>query len=265
MQSPPGSQQTRPQPGFPRPQLITQTIPTRSHRLSFHTAEPPQPLEPSSSLHTGPPTAYPGRTSNDNERHRLQLPGLHELLSPVSRPSPSSPLSWPPQSSDLSVDPSQRSASGYPFPSASASHYANGQPLGSADTRQRDTFGPPPLTSPHAAPYVPQHRPPHPDLNGSNGQLHPGYGTHYMMPPYPAYNPDSMYSDVRRDSAFPASSGTITTSECVGQRQIAGRGLCYIYKDGSVVPTVIDGEAVNPVWGTTKAGKARKRLAQACL
>lgn len=53
--------------------------------------------------------------------------------------------------------------------------------------------------------------------------------------------------------------------QCVGQRHIPGEGLCYVFKDGSTCPTVIDGEPVNPLWGTTKAGKARKRLAQACL
>jgi len=54
-------------------------------------------------------------------------------------------------------------------------------------------------------------------------------------------------------------------TQIVGQRDIPGEGLCYVFKDGSTCPTVIDGEPVNPLWGTTKAGKARKRLAQACL
>jgi hypothetical protein len=53
--------------------------------------------------------------------------------------------------------------------------------------------------------------------------------------------------------------------QIAGQRDILGEGLCYVFKDGSTCPTVIDGEPVNPLWGTTKAGKARKRLAQACL
>jgi hypothetical protein len=41
--------------------------------------------------------------------------------------------------------------------------------------------------------------------------------------------------------------------------------MCYIYEDGSFCRVVIDGEPVNPSWGITKAGKPRKRLAQACL
>lgn len=45
---------------------------------------------------------------------------------------------------------------------------------------------------------------------------------------------------------------------------IAGKGLCFIYDDGTVCQKVINGDAVNPKWGTTKAGKPRKRLGQAC-
>lgn len=53
-------------------------------------------------------------------------------------------------------------------------------------------------------------------------------------------------------------------SQCVGTQELPGKGLCYVYEDGSTLPAVIDGEQVNPSWGITKAGKPRKRLAQAC-
>ncbi|KAI9685908.1 MAG: hypothetical protein M1822_004186 [Bathelium mastoideum] len=52
---------------------------------------------------------------------------------------------------------------------------------------------------------------------------------------------------------------------CIGQREIEGEGTCWVFADGSYYRTVVDGEPVNPDWGLTKAGKARKRLAQACL
>ncbi|RHZ53980.1 Zn(II)2Cys6 transcription factor [Aspergillus thermomutatus] len=51
----------------------------------------------------------------------------------------------------------------------------------------------------------------------------------------------------------------------VDERYIEGEGWCYIYADGSHCPKTIDGVAVNANWGVTKAGKPRKRLAQACL
>ena len=50
----------------------------------------------------------------------------------------------------------------------------------------------------------------------------------------------------------------------VSEEFIAGRGICYVYDDGTVCPKNIDGDNVNPAWGITKAGKPRKRLAQAC-
>jgi hypothetical protein len=45
---------------------------------------------------------------------------------------------------------------------------------------------------------------------------------------------------------------------------IEGKGLCYVYEDGSICPKTVGGDVVNPKWGTTKAGKPRKRLGQAC-
>ncbi|KAL5338059.1 hypothetical protein BJX70DRAFT_215935 [Aspergillus crustosus] len=51
----------------------------------------------------------------------------------------------------------------------------------------------------------------------------------------------------------------------VDERHIEGEGLCYIYADGSHCPKLVDGIPVNANWGITKAGKPRKRLAQACL
>ncbi|PVI00469.1 hypothetical protein DM02DRAFT_527035 [Periconia macrospinosa] len=57
----------------------------------------------------------------------------------------------------------------------------------------------------------------------------------------------------------------VRSSRCVGQREVPGEGLCYVYEDGSYCRAIIDGEPVNPSWGITKAGKPRKRLAQACL
>lgn len=50
-------------------------------------------------------------------------------------------------------------------------------------------------------------------------------------------------------------------SEC----ETARNGECYVYEDGNTCPKMIDGEVVNPLWGVTKSGKARKRQPQACL
>ena len=62
-----------------------------------------------------------------------------------------------------------------------------------------------------------------------------------------------------------SSRAPIRSKHCIGQQEVAGQGLCYVFDDGSWCRVVIDGEPVNPSWGVTKAGKPRKRLAQACL
>lgn len=36
---------------------------------------------------------------------------------------------------------------------------------------------------------------------------------------------------------------------------IPGKGLCYVYDDGTICPKEINGDAVNPEWGVTKAGE----------
>lgn len=51
----------------------------------------------------------------------------------------------------------------------------------------------------------------------------------------------------------------------VDEKYIEGEGLCYIYADGSHCPKAVEGVPVNANWGITKAGRPRKRLAQACL
>lgn len=56
-----------------------------------------------------------------------------------------------------------------------------------------------------------------------------------------------------------------TAPRYLGLRHVPGQGPCHYYDDGTFCKTIIAGEPVNPAWGVTKAGKPRKRLAQACL
>ncbi|KAH6638761.1 hypothetical protein C7974DRAFT_305128 [Boeremia exigua] len=80
-----------------------------------------------------------------------------------------------------------------------------------------------------------------------------------------------MYDDMEENSrpvrrrVDALSRAPVRASRCIAQREMPGEGLCYIYEDGTFCRAVIDGEPVNPSWGITKAGKPRKRLAQACL
>lgn len=40
----------------------------------------------------------------------------------------------------------------------------------------------------------------------------------------------------------------------IREDEVPGKGRCYVYDDGSVCPKEVDGDTVNPKWGTTKAG-----------
>jgi hypothetical protein len=81
----------------------------------------------------------------------------------------------------------------------------------------------------------------------------------------PSHDDQMDMSKPMRRRADILSRAPVRASRCVGQREITGEGLCYVYEDGSYCRAIIDGEPVNPSWGITKAGKPRKRLAQACL
>jgi len=81
---------------------------------------------------------------------------------------------------------------------------------------------------------------------------------------HPHDDPMDMARPMRRRTDI-LSRAPVRSTRCVGQRDIPGEGLCYVYEDGTYCRAIIDGEPVNPSWGITKAGKPRKRLAQACL
>ncbi|KAK2763093.1 hypothetical protein FQN54_009727 [Arachnomyces sp. PD_36] len=109
---------------------------------------------------------------------------------------------------------------------------------------------------------------PPPDVNHPNpishyhqGQLpyHPNLANTSDIPSVPIPNLPNTTSDIltpKPQSLLP---------HVIDEQIIGGEGLCYIYSDGSYCPKLIDGEPVNADWGVTKAGKPRKRLAQACI
>lgn len=72
-------------------------------------------------------------------------------------------------------------------------------------------------------------------------------------------------SDLSSPESGSRRKGSTVLPHVVDERYIDGEGICYIYADGSYCPKAIEGIPVNANWGVTKAGKPRKRLAQACL
>lgn len=59
--------------------------------------------------------------------------------------------------------------------------------------------------------------------------------------------------------------GARPTLKYLGIKHHPGEGAFHVYEDGYRIPSQVDGVMVNPQWGLTKAKKARKRLAVACL
>lgn len=98
---------------------------------------------------------------------------------------------------------------------------------------------------------------------------------HHSQPPYardlpnaeasPASDPSSLSGEISFRSGSPTGPDQPQLAHVVDERFIEGEGICYVYSDGSHCPKLIDGEPVNANWGITKAGKPRKRLAQACI
>ncbi|KLJ12472.1 hypothetical protein EMPG_12499 [Blastomyces silverae] len=81
----------------------------------------------------------------------------------------------------------------------------------------------------------------------------------------PASGPSSLSGEISFRSGSPPGPNQSRLAHVVEERFIEGEGICYVYSDGTHCPKQIDGEPVNANWGVTKAGKPRKRLAQACI
>lgn len=258
-----------------------------NRRPSMVQAESLRPMEPASMGNA--PTPYLPARIGDSNQPRQQLPGLQELLSPPLRTGPPSySPNWPSVNNSQSGWSESRgvSSNGQHKPTQVLSVPFNPTPPPfhrlSLDVSPNDRFSqsaskapigtrpslpapppPPPLRriSDFQGPCVPDQ--PTQSAPGVDGMVQPQSQT--ASP----YREDTDGDIARRLNATQEMRNAPPPSnyslQCVGQRHIPGEGLCYVFKDGSTCPTIIDGEPVNPLWGTTKAGKARKRLAQACL
>jgi hypothetical protein len=246
-----------------------------------------RPMEPASLGNA--PRPYLPASINDPHQPRQQLPGLQELLSPSLRTGPPSySHNWPSVNNSQSTwsDGLGSSANGQRRPSQVPAVPFNPTPPPfhrlSLEVSGADRFSQPTTIIPLGArPSFSAPPPPPPLRNLSDypasrlpDQLsHPTQGTDTIEPSHSqATSPYRQENDgdiARRLNATQGMRNAPPPSnyslQCVGQRHIPGEGMCYVFKDGSTCPTIIDGEPVNPLWGTTKAGKARKRLAQACL
>lgn len=252
---------------------------------------------PSIPSHGGPPASYQPYSTPHGEHHlprelsesqsNTRLPSLRTLLEPELLDKPSDhPLRQVASHSSHNASPPYRSSSPHlkrrhDFDSHIYSHYECNATAPQMSYAHRP---PPPLLHTEQQSTTPST----PGSALSTGSLeHQGHGSSQSLHDNTASNAFRQSSsasesmtilsshpvyDEAEDPVRPVrrridalSRAPVRASRCIAQREMPGEGLCYIYEDGTYCRAIIDGEPVNPSWGITKAGKPRKRLAQACL
>lgn len=249
------------------------------------------------------PSGTFSQTEGDHRRSRepsegqsitQRLPSLRTLLEPELLDKPSDyPLQQMAPQHRSNASPQYASSSPtlkrrLDFESHGQDHFERSVPVLQMSYVHRPPPPPPPPPPSHVQMDQQSATPSTPGSALSNGSMehhHPGsnQSLHDYNPINPFHQPstasDSMAALLNRPSYDEAEDPTrpvrrridalsrapVRSSRCIAQREMPGEGLCYIYEDGTYCRAIIDGEPVNPSWGITKAGKPRKRLAQACL
>ncbi|KAJ5381391.1 uncharacterized protein N7496_003819 [Penicillium cataractarum] len=205
-----------------------------------------------------------GTASAEPQRQRTeQLPSVRSLLTPAS--GPSSPPPYHPQTygTPTPIDPHRELS--YPY-----RHHDSTlppPPIGGQDRRRSESLphsqsaSLPPLS--HVAMPSPR------DMNHHHATTRSDPSTatmsHAQLPPHGAsYHDPATAGEISSPESISRPNPPAVLPHVVDERYIDGE-LCFVYADGSHQPKIVDGKPVNPNWGVTKAGKPRKRLAQACL
>lgn len=272
-------------------QLPPPSMPTR---LQFGTDLGPGFTEPTRyNTISDSRTSYDPHKSNPGEQPRRmyheQLPSVSQLLTPGSQSSvPNSPFS-PQHSPELSETrhsypssnrnsvperfcqtaaayPNQGGFSQVPFQTQQGEMMDprnHNFPINAQSTHIPSSYNPRQETiAAHYPTYTASSRQqytPHPPLVISSNA--PAQYYHAQQTSHDVSSPTSIGFDQNRQDAGPSIK---PLPRVVGEQDIPGQGLCWLYEDGSICKKVIDGEEVNAQWGITKAGKPRKRLAIAC-
>ena len=270
-----------------QPQLYTESRPA--------TRELPRPLEPRPeprpTLHSSLsdfPGAYrrrdefhdPLNVHLDLRIHGQNLPSVRDILSPNTQASVSSSYATPWQPSSVKPSSRQSGANSYAHPGVHPPMSIGTlyDPNHRYQDPQTRTFEVPmletnPVSRQPQSPYggwssgVPENA----DYGTERHDRAPSgpYMTNGVPSPYTPTAPDeSQYRTPALERTAPpayAPASAETQKKYLGVREMPGEGSYHIYEGGHRIPTQVDGDPVNPVWGLTKANKPRKRLALACL
>ncbi|KAL4804919.1 hypothetical protein BDV18DRAFT_152882 [Aspergillus unguis] len=211
-----------------------------------------------------------------NYQQKEQLPSVSQLLTPNAHssrsPSPYNPRAFGLYiASEDSGDPFQRArygeSSSYSYGSRPAVYESSRAYLDATVSPRPQNL--PPISHISAKPVERDISTcSSPNFITSHSPYSHGLSRHYTGSPGDRTPTAIPHTNITRPASYSADGDPVKNparQHVVDERYIEGEGLCYIYADGSHCPKIIDGVPVNANWGITKAGKPRKRLAQACL
>lgn len=213
-----------------------------------------------------------GRSQPSHQPAKEQLPSVSQLLTPTAQASrPSSPYHH--GAFGIYTSPSGTAESSQPYRHHEPGPVLTPAPRGGFHEHQIHSD---PIHQRHLG-SLPSLARLSPHNMGREASVNPPSQVNSPVPSFPQglFHPHG-FRHFDREDGGPESPGGRASAEnksptsnvrshVVDERYIDGEGLCYIYADGTRCPKIIDGVTVNANWGITKAGKPRKRLAQACL
>lgn len=289
---------TVPQPGQPKLYSLYESHPDYTSRPPHNTLgrrqtmDLPRPLEPrSNGPAQGPTNNDPQHIDSNGQRPPGQmLPGLRDILTPASHSSPQpqqstwsqAPLPrYEPRNVGNPEHPTQHSNPIHPPPAL----HPPPEPHGAYPPQHDRRLDLPILETQPVA------RQPPPTIQGSSYTTYRGDGrdnadpryerprqtstSSYMTAGAPSpYTPLPVEHQAHRSSTASydrsgnppfTPTGAEASKKYLGVKDFPGEGVFHVYDGGYRIPTIVDGETVNPQWGLTKANKPRKRLALACL
>lgn len=197
-----------------------------------------------------------------NPPRNEQLPSVRDLLIPAVIPT--SPATYQPPFGPSTPNAEPRELS-YPF----RPHEQAIIPVASQDRikprsesfpqQQHGTLPPLSHVAMHSPPHVKHH------ISTRSDPTSTPYSPQAQYNGGPIYEKAASAGDASSPELAAVVKANSVLPHVIDERFVNGEGVCYVYADGTHVPKLIDGVPVNANWGVTKAGKPRKRLAQACL
>ncbi|KAJ6110450.1 hypothetical protein N7486_002685 [Penicillium sp. IBT 16267x] len=219
---------------------------------------------PGDNAETG--TAPSGESASQLQPQRTeQLPSVRHLLTPAAGPNSPPAYHQPFANSTPGADHREYS---YPFHGHEPAHSSQITPVSTQDRGRSESFPQPQTGTLPSLSQVAMHNPRDMAHHAATRSDPSAASFQHSQSPYhgaPFHENPPSVGDISSPESTSRTQGQSVLPLVIDERYVEGEGVCYFYADGSHVPKLINGVLVNANWGVTKAGKPRKRLAQACL